>query len=101
MPFRKQPGWLHLKHKLRGVSYWVYILHSSTLNQYYVGHTADLEDRLLRHRNSGSKSTKKAHDWQLVYRQSFPTRSEAMQREQAIKSRKSRNYIESIIKGAG
>jgi len=44
----------------------VYILYSASLNRYYIGHTGQLDDRLFRHTNSGSKSTKAATDWQLV-----------------------------------
>jgi predicted GIY-YIG superfamily endonuclease len=36
-----------------------------------------LDDRLFRHPNSGSKATKKAGDWKLVYQKKFETRSEA------------------------
>lgn len=77
--------------------FFVYILYSLALDQYYIGQTADLEDRLFRHRNSGSKSTKKANDWQLVYTEEFATRREALLRENEIKKKKSRNYIEKLI----
>lgn len=77
--------------------FFVYILYSIALDQYYIGQTADLEDRLFRHRNSGSKSTKKANDWQLVYTEEFATRREALLRENEIKKKKSRNYIEKLI----
>ena len=75
----------------------VYIIYSTTLDQFYVGHTENIEDRLFRHTNSGSKSTKKAHDWKLVYTEAFNTKSEAMKREVEIKKKKSRKYIESLI----
>jgi putative endonuclease len=55
--------------------YFVYILYSSQLNQYYTGHSADLDDRLNHHVNSGSKSTKKASDWKIVYTEEFITKS--------------------------
>lgn len=77
--------------------FFVYILYSIALDQYYIGQTADLEDRLFRHRNSGSKSTKKANDWHLVYTEEFATRREALLRENEIKKKKSRNYIEKLI----
>ena len=77
--------------------YHVYILHSQTLDQYYIGHTDDLEDRIFRHNNSGSKATKKANDWQLAYKKEFSSRSEAMQAEMAIKKKKSRKYIDWLI----
>ncbi len=70
-----------------------------SLDQYYVGYTADLDDRLFRHNNSGSKSTKKANDWLLKHKEEFKDRSTAMKRELEIKKKKSRKYIEGLIKG--
>jgi len=37
----------------------VYILYSIQLDQFYVGSSCNLEDRLYRHKNHGSKFTKK------------------------------------------
>ena len=81
--------------------YYVYILYSPSIDQYYIGHTENLEDRLFRHNNSGSKSTKKVNDWVLKYSEEFSTRGEAMQRELQIKNKKSRKYIESLIGSVG
>src|SRR5437868_3008333 len=81
--------------------YFVYILYSPSLDQYYVGQTANLDDRLFRHGNSGSKSTKKANDWVLKYTEQFQSRSEAVMRESIIKRKKSKKYIEWIISSAG
>ena len=75
----------------------VYILYSSQIDQYYVGHTQDIEDRLMRHNSGRSLSTKKGKPWILMYTESFDTRSEAMIREKAIKKMKSRAYIEQLI----
>lgn len=77
--------------------YQVYILYSKTLDQYYVGHTENLADRIFRHTNSGSKSTKKANDWIVVYTEEFGTRQEAAKREFEIKKKKSRKYIDWLI----
>ena len=76
----------------------VYIIFSAFLDRYYVGSTANIEDRLFRHKNSGSKSTKSASDWELVYSEEFDTRSEAVMREREIKGKKSRKYLEALIK---
>jgi putative endonuclease len=75
----------------------VYILYLSNFDQYYVGHTQNMEDRLSRHNSGRSLSTKKGKPWILVYRETFETRSEAMLREKAIKKMKSRTYIEKLI----
>ena len=57
----------------------------------------NLKDRIFRHNNSGSKGTKKANNWELVYQELFETRSEAYKREMEIKKKKSRKYIELLI----
>ena len=75
----------------------LYILYSATVDQYYIGQSEDLENRIFRHNNSGSKSTKKANDWRLVHSESFGSRSEAYSREMEIKKKKSRKYIEWLI----
>lgn len=78
--------------------YTVYILYSVSLDQFYVGHTHDINDRIFRHNNSGSKATKKANDWTVVHTEVFETKSEAYNREMEIKKRKSRKYIEELIR---
>jgi putative endonuclease len=77
--------------------FYVYILYSKIVDQYYVGHSTNLEDRFFRHLNSGSKATKKANDWKIVYQEEFGTKAEAYRREMEIKNKKSRRYIESVI----
>ena len=77
--------------------FWVYILYSLSLDQYYIGHTENLEDRIFRHTNSGSKSTKKASDWKIAYTEEYQTRSEAFKREMEIKKKKSRKYVDYLI----
>ena len=77
--------------------FFVYIFYSSALDQYYVGHSEDLDDRFFRDTNSGSKATKKAKDWKVVYTEAFDTRTEAYNREMSIKKKKSRNYIVWLI----
>jgi putative endonuclease len=79
------------------MSFTVYIIYSSFIDQYYVGHSENLEYRLFRHNNSGSKFTKKVKDWKLVYSEIFTTKAEAATREIEIKKKKSKKYIEWLI----
>src|ERR1700742_1625501 len=79
------------------MNYYLYIIYSPSLHQYYVGHSEDLENRIFRHNNSGSRSTKKTNDWKLKYTEPYESRSDAMKRESEIKKRKSRQYIETLI----
>src|SRR5207249_156144 len=81
--------------------YYVYIIYAASIDQYYVGHSDDLQDRLFRHNNSGSKATKKANDWVTKYTEPCETRAAAMKREIEIKKKKSRKYIEWLISSTG
>ena len=78
------------------MAYWVYILQSRSTGQYYVGHTNDLEDRLRRHNEGRTAVNKGRGPWRLVRQEEFASRQAAVARERAIKSRKSRGYIESL-----
>ena len=83
------------------MAYYVYILYSESINQFYVGHTSDISDRIFRHTNSGSKSTKKTNDWVVRYTEEFDSKQAAMYRESEIKNKKSRKYIEWLISSVG
>ena len=76
--------------------YWVYILQSESSGRYYVGHTNNLDDRLRRHTEGRTAANRGRGPWRLVYREEFPTRQAAAAREQAIKNRKSRQYIAAL-----
>jgi predicted GIY-YIG superfamily endonuclease len=81
---------------------WVYIL-QNTAGRFYVGHTDNLERRLLQHnepRPHLGKFTHKLGPWKLVWSEAHPTRSAAMQRERAIKAWKSTAAIRRLIADA-
>ena len=77
--------------------FYVYIIHSLTINKFYVGYCQNLEQRMNDHLNGRSKFTKVAKDWILKYSEEFETRTEAIQREMKIIKMKSRIYIEKLI----
>ncbi len=79
------------------MSYYVYIIQSAVDDSYYVGSTQDIEARLLRHNQGRSKYTKARRPWVLVHTEKFPSRSEAVKRENQIKARKSRKFIEKLV----
>ncbi len=91
----------HIAVSLFFMCFVVYIIYSPSLDQYYIGHTENLQDRIFRHKNSGSKSTKKANDWVLKFTEEFAVKSEAIKRELEIKSKKSRKYIEGLVSSVG
>ena len=78
-------------------SFFVYIIYSSKLDKYYVGHTHDLLIRVEQHNSGISTFTSKANDWVLKYSEPFHSREDAFKREIQIKKKKSRKYIEWLI----
>ena len=79
-----------------------YILHSETLNKFYIGATNDeIEKRVLKHNahSYGShRFTAKANDWKLYLYFETKTYDHAIRIERKIKSMKSSKYIRNIKK---
>jgi len=80
------------------MAYFVYILYSRSADRYYIGSTKDLDDRLKRHNTGRSKYTKHGIPWDLTYKEEYPTRSDGLKRERELKSWKSRERIEALIR---
>ena len=78
--------------------YYGYILYSRFLDRYYVGSSQDLIERLKKHLNNHNGFTAKAKDWIIVFSIPFQTRAEALRWEKSVKRKKSRSYIEWLIK---
>ena len=75
----------------------LYILHSKSIDRYYVGYTNNLNRRLSEHNRIKGKYTDAGIPWILVYTESFISRKEAMDREKFIKSRKSKKFITELL----
>ena len=80
------------------MAYYVYILESLEDKTYYVGSTQNLESRLKRHNEGRVAYTKPRRPWKLVYSEEHPDRSKASKREYEIKTHKSREFIQTLIK---
>ena len=75
-----------------------YILFSSQLNKYYIGHTCDLmNERMRKHLSDHKGFTARAKDWAIVYKENFPDKSSAYRRELEIKGWKSTKKIKELI----
>ena len=79
------------------MTFFVYVLESEKDGSYYVGSTNNFEDRIERHNQGRSQYTKTKRPWQLVYTEEYLNKSDAIKRENQIKRRKSKNYIDSLI----
>jgi putative endonuclease len=80
------------------MAYFIYILRSLKDGSYYIGSTKDLIARLERQNQGRTKYTKSKRPWELIYHEKYANRSSAMKREQDIKNRKSKQFIESLVK---
>ncbi|OGF25647.1 hypothetical protein A2303_01150 [Candidatus Falkowbacteria bacterium RIFOXYB2_FULL_47_14] len=79
------------------MQYVVYILQSKKDLSYYIGHTDNPERRIEEHNRGKDKYTKSKIPWTLVRKEFFDTRGEAMTRENQIKRKKSRKYIDWLV----
>jgi putative endonuclease len=77
--------------------FWIYILRSLKDGGYYIGQCRDLEARVERHLKGYVPSTKTRGPWELVHRESFESRREAVLRERYLKSLKSKKAIKEVV----
>jgi predicted GIY-YIG superfamily endonuclease len=79
------------------MTYFVYILQADD-GRFYTGQTNDLERRIKEHQSGKVQTTKLRTGWRLVHTETFETRLDAVQRERGIKKKKSRGYIERLVR---
>ncbi len=81
------------------MTFFVYIIFSKSLDEYYTGHSENVNERISLH-NSGffkNAHTSRATDWRIEFRLECESRSQAIKIEKHIKRMKSRKYIENLI----
>jgi putative endonuclease len=83
--------------------YYVYVIKSKTTDKIYIGQTSDLGRRLSQHndRNLGKRSYTKLQgdNWEIIYKEEFITRVEAVNREKQLKSYRGREFIKKKLAG--
>ncbi|MFI5152269.1 MAG: GIY-YIG nuclease family protein [Chitinophagales bacterium] len=77
--------------------WFVYIIHSQSLDRYYIGETDDVETRLRKHRARHRGYKWSMPDWELKLLEAFTTKKEARIREKQLKNWKNRKRIEELI----
>ena len=83
--------------KINFSMYRTYILKSSKNNQYYIGYSNDLDNRIKLHNANAVFPTKNKGPWQLLHVEEFNNERDAVARERQLKSWKSRAAIEKLI----
>ena len=76
----------------------VYILYSRASNKYYIGSTANIENRLKHHLGGYTPSTQKMAGLILKFNQEYDSLKQARDIEKRLKKLKRRDYIEKIIR---
>jgi putative endonuclease len=79
------------------MNYYVYLLWSIQWKRSYVGHTEDIENRLMHHNSGFVRSTKAYRPWLMIHVEEYATRVEAMKRESWLKSPSGRKWIAGFI----
>ena len=75
--------------------FYTYILKSLKDDGYYYGHTADIENRVMKHNTKKVRSTKSRTPFVLHYFEIFQTKSEAYLKELYFKSADGKIYLRS------
>ncbi len=79
--------------------HYLYIIHSKSIDRYYVGESPDVINRLNQHNSHYFKKgfTKAAQDWELVLSKEYENKIDAVYLEKFIKRMKSKKFIEKVI----
>lgn len=79
--------------------YFVYVIYNKDSDKFYIGQTRNIRERLDLH-NKGTFSgytSRFQGKWELIYKESAATRSEALKREKQLKSFRGREFIKQHI----
>jgi len=82
------------------MAYTVYILQSDRDGSYYIGYTACLGKRLIRHNEGRSRYTRRKIPWKVIYQEEYFNRSQAMEREKELKRQKSHMCIDRLVRAS-
>ena len=78
--------------------YTTYVMKSKTFDITHIGTTSDVQKRLDTHNNGFYQYTKNRGPWILAYKETFPTRTEAIEREYFFKTGAGKEFLKSKIK---
>jgi putative endonuclease len=76
----------------------VYIIKAVSRNWFYVGLTANIEERLEDHNNNKNKSTKGFSPFKLIFVQVFKDRKTARDFEKFLKVRNNKEILLDLVK---
>jgi len=80
--------------------YYVYVLLSEKDNNFYIGFSENIEQRLDEHNAGKNISTRNRRPFKLIYSESHTSKSDALRREKYFKSSKGKTTLKQILKDA-
>jgi putative endonuclease len=78
--------------------YYVYVLYSRKFDNFYIGFTNNLKQRLAEHRLGKVYTSYRMPDWQLVYVEICISKKDAENRERQLKTGFGRGYLRRRLK---
>jgi len=76
----------------------VYVLYSRKNDKLYIGYTSDIEQRFLSHNELATKGfTTKYRPWEIIYTESYTSKTDALKREKQLKQGQGREWIRKTI----
>ena len=78
--------------------HYVYVLHSESTSQLYVGMTSNLKRRLMEHQADRAPATAKRGPWKLIYYEAYLMSGDAEGRERFLKSGAGHRFLDKQMK---
>lgn len=77
--------------------FYVYVLISKQDNSWYIGYTANLEERIIQHNSGKTITTSKKMPWKIIYFEVSFNKQDAIAREKYLKSGMGRRYLKNRL----
>jgi putative endonuclease len=78
--------------------YYVYVIISEMDTSWYIGYTANLENRIVQHNSGKTTSTSRKRPWKIIYYEVSFNKEDAIAREKYLKSGMGRRYLKNRLK---
>ena len=78
--------------------YYVYLLESELDQSWYIGYTADLNNRIAQHNGGKSDYTKRKMPWKVIYYEVSFDKYDAIAREKYLKTGMGRRFLKNRLK---
>ena len=77
--------------------FYVYVLSSQQDNSWYIGYTANLDERIIQHNSGKTITTSKKMPWKIIYFEVSFNKQDAIAREKYLKSGMGRRYLKNRL----